>query len=91
MANTVTFRLDLETARILRELTRRENGSKSRAIKRALREHWQQEVAARQPSAWEIYSQQTIPPATGRRHNRAKNAGKLFREYLLAKKRRGTL
>ncbi len=91
MANTVTFRLDPETARILKELTRRENGSKSRAIKRALREHWQREAGHREPTAWEVYSKLKIPPASGPRRDRARNVSKLFREYLLAKKRRGTL
>lgn len=90
MSKTVTFRLDLETSRILKELAQRENGSKTKAIKRALQEHWQRASAEREPTAWEVYSAQRIPPA--RLHvGRARNVSKILRQTLLAKKRNGTL
>lgn len=91
MGKTFTFRLDPETARIVKELARRANGSKSGAVKRALREYWQREAAQRQPTAWEVYSKMKIPAAGGPRRDRARQASKLFREHLLAKKRTGTL
>ena len=91
MSKTVTFRLDRETSRILKELAQRENGSKTKAIKRALQEHWQRASAEREPTAWEVYSRMEIPPAPGRKRDRARHVSKLFREHLLAKKRSGTL
>lgn len=90
MSKTVTFRLDRETSRILKDLAERENGSKTKAIKRALREHWRGASTERQPTAWEVYSAQRIPPA--RPHlDRARNVGKILRQILLEKKRNGTL
>ena len=53
MADTVTFRLDPETARILRELTRRTKHTKSEVIKQALRERWNSERV--RPTSWEVY------------------------------------
>ena len=91
MASTVTFRLDPETARILKDLVRRANGSKSRAVKEALRAHWKSLNSSLAPSAWEVYLRLKIPPAVGPKRDRAHNASKLFRESLLAKRRQGTL
>ncbi|HLW78697.1 MAG TPA: ribbon-helix-helix protein, CopG family [Terriglobia bacterium] len=94
MSDTVTFRLDPETARILRELTRSTKQTKSGVIKEALRARW--EVCAEpQPSAREVY-RSLLPrlealPHTGERHDRARNVSKLLRERLLAKRREGTL
>lgn len=85
-----TFRLDPETARILKELAQRSNSSRSQAIKRALRAHWQSVRQDSRPTAWEIYAAQKIPRA--RRHrDRARHVSKLLKEILLAKRRSGTL
>ena len=91
MSKTVTFRLDRETGRILKNLAQRENGSKTKAIKRALREHWERERANGEPTAWEVYSRMKIPRVHGPKRDRARHVSKLFREHLLAKKRSGTL
>jgi hypothetical protein len=91
MSSTVTFRLDPETARILKELTRRSNSSKSRVIKEALRDRWSSIEVSSNPTAWEVYSKLDIPPARGPRHNHAREHSKLLRKILLAKRRAGTL
>ncbi len=91
MSSTVTFRLDRETARILRELTRRKKVSKSEAIREALRAQANQTGQAPPRTAWEIYSRQIIPPATGPKRDRARHTGELLREILRAKRRNHTL
>ncbi len=91
MSKTVTFRLDPETARILKELTRHEKTTKSRVIKQALRALWRSTANGSKVNAWEVYSKMNIPPATGPRHDRARNIEKLMKEKLLAKRRVGTL
>jgi len=91
MSSTVTFRLDPETARILRELTRRKKVSKSEVIREALRAHTQPALEAATPSAWEIYSSQEIPPASGPKRDRARHTEELLKEILLAKRRDHTL
>jgi hypothetical protein len=91
MANSVTVRLDKETARILKDLARREDGSKSSAIKRALRERWRAESEGRQPTAWQVYSKLSLPPTRGVRRDRARHTKKLMKEILLAKWRNGAL
>jgi ribbon-helix-helix CopG family protein len=91
MGATVTFRLDPETTRILKDLTRRTNGSKSRAIKEALRAHWRTISIDSGPSSWEIYSRLSIPPGMGRKRNRARHVSRAVKEILRAKRRLGTL
>jgi predicted DNA-binding protein len=91
MGETITFRLDAETHRILRDLMDRKNGTKSQVIKEALREHWTSLEENSRPTAWEVYSKLKIPPARGPKRDRARNAKKLIREMLLAKRRNGTL
>ena len=91
MSATVTFRLDPESAQILRQLMRRNKATKSQVIKDALRQRWQSEEEASRPTAWEIYSQLKIPPAKGPRRDRARHAKRLVKEILLAKRRAGTL
>lgn len=91
MGETITFRVDAETHRILRNLMDRKKGSKSQVIKEALREHWSFLEENSRPSSWEVYSKLDIPPARGPKHNRARNAKRLIREMLLAKRRNGTL
>lgn len=91
MGETVTFRLDAETARILRELVKRKNETKSQVIKEALRERWTSIKEDSRPTSWEVYSKLKIPPARGPKHDRARHAKKLIREILLAKRRDGTL
>ncbi len=90
MGDTVTVRLDPETCRILRELTRRNNGSKSRAVREALRAHWETVAAGSAPTAWEVYSSLKIPKGRPKR-DRAQHVSRLLKEILLAKRRRGTL
>jgi hypothetical protein len=90
MSNTITFRVDRETVRILRDLTRRGKISKSRAIRDALRAQWQSTAPARQPSAWEIYSQLKIPKVKPYRDT-ASQVEELLKEKLLAKQGDGTL
>ena len=91
MSATVTFRLDLETARILRALTRRDKVSKSRAIKEALRAQWNATGSAPGPSAWEIYTQLKISAAREPQRDRARHSESLLKEILIAKRRAGTL
>ena len=94
MGETVTFRLDPETRRILRDLTRRRKSTKSAVIKGALRNEWKGGASLPRPTAWEVYSRllpQLKPPRPGPKHNRARNVSRLFKEILLAKRRAGTL
>ena len=94
MAETVTFRLDPETGRILRELTRRRRSTKTAVIKKALRSEWDTEALPSRPSAWEVYSRlhpRLPPPPPGPKRDRARNVSRLFKEMLLAKRRAGTL
>ena len=91
MSATVTFRLDPETARILKDLTRRKNTSKSRAVKEALHAHWRSVSKEAAPSAREVYAQLNIPAAAGPRRDRARHVSRLLKEKLLAKRREGTL
>ena len=95
MSGTVTFRLDPETARILRELTRRTRRTKSQVIKEALRARWKSANGRGKPTAWQIYSQiysklDPLPAAEPKR-DRARHVKRLLRGILLAKKRAGTL
>ena len=91
MSATVTFRLDSESAQILRRLMQRNKATKSQVIKDALRQVWQSEEEASRPTSWEIYSQLKIPPAKGPRRDRARHAKRLVKEILLAKRRAGAL
>ena len=91
MSATVTFRLDPESAQILRQLMRRNKVTKSQVIKDALRQRWQSEEEGSRPTSWEIYSQLRIPPAKGPRRHRARHAKRFLKEVLLAKRRAGTL
>ncbi|MGA2075130.1 MAG: ribbon-helix-helix protein, CopG family [Terriglobia bacterium] len=94
MGETVTFRLDSETARILRALTRRRNRTKSSVIKDALRDAWKSDAAESEPSAWEVYSRlypRLEPAPAGPKRDRARNVSRLLKEMLLAKHRAGTL
>ncbi len=94
MSSTVTFRLDPHTARILRELTRRTQSTKSEIIKEALRAKWKA-GGKPSPTARVVYARllprlKALPP-TGARHDRARHVSKLLREKLLAKRGEGTL
>lgn len=94
MGESVTFRLDQETARILRALTRRRKSTKSAVIKDALRDAWKNDAAEAHPSAWEVYSllyPRLEPPPPGPKRDRARNVSRLLKEILLAKQRAGTL
>jgi hypothetical protein len=95
MGDAVTFRLDGETARILRELTRESKGTKSGVIREALRARWEARQAESGLTSWQIFSQlysklKPLPPGFPK-HDRARHAKKLVREILLAKRRAGTL
>jgi hypothetical protein len=89
MKRSVTFRLDPGTARILKELTRR-NGSKSQAVRDALRARYESLQLAGNPTPWEVYSQLKIPKARPYRDT-ARHIEKLLKERLRAKRRDGTL
>ena len=94
MGETVTFRLDPETARILRALTRRRKRTKSAVIKDALRDAWKSDASEARPTSWEVYSQlypKLGPAPPGPKRDRARNVSRLLKEILLAKRRAGTL
>lgn len=91
MGDTITFRVDAETRRVLRNLTKHNPGTTSQVIKEALHARWASLEKNSRPSAWEIYSKLDIPPPRGPKHDRARNAKTLIREMLLAKRRNGTL
>lgn len=94
MGETVTVRLDPETRRILRDLTRRRHNTRSAVIKDALRNEWRSGASVPGPTAWEVYSRllpKLDPPRPGPKHNHARNHSRLLREILLAKRRAGTL
>jgi hypothetical protein len=94
MGETVTIRLDKETGRTLRELVRRSKSTKSAVIKDALRDALKMCNDAPRPSAWEVYSRllpKLEPPQPGPKRDRARNASRLLKEILLAKRRAGTL
>jgi len=90
MSATVTFRLDPETARILKELTRDGKLSKSRVIKTALRARSRRARPKHTPSARDIYFSQNVSVGEPR-HNNAQNHSRLLREILRAKRLLGTL
>ncbi len=90
MNRTVTFRLDPETARILKDLKGRHNGSQSGVIKDALRAYWESTAKDSSPSAWEVYSRLKIPKVRPYRDT-ARHVKELLKEKLLAKHRDGTL
>ena len=90
MSSTVTFRLDPESERILKDLTRREKATKSRVIKTALRVRWKSLTSGRGPSAQEVYASQNVPHAKPK-HDRARHVEELLKEILLEKRRKGTL
>jgi predicted transcriptional regulator len=106
MSETVTFRLDPETARILRDLTRRRKQTKSAVIKDALRGEWKSGASESRTASgergtiwprrtsWEIYSQlysKLGSAPPGPKRDRARNVSRLVRKILLAKRRAGTL
>lgn len=105
MEKRISFRLDAETSRILHELQKRSGNSKSEVIRSALRSYWRtvKEESGptawvkqeSRPTSWEIY-QRLYPllprPRKGEPlHDRARNASRLIKERLLAKRRNGTL
>jgi Arc/MetJ-type ribon-helix-helix transcriptional regulator len=94
MGETVTFRLDAETARILRDLTQRGKRTKSAVIKDTLRDAWESDASEARPTAWEVYSQlhpKLGPAPPGPKRDRARNVSRLVKNILLAKRRAGTL
>jgi hypothetical protein len=95
MGDSITFRADAETARILRELRKREKTSNSEVIRSALRARWQALTEESRPTSWEVYQQlypQLPPPREGQPlHDRASHVRRLLKEKLLAKRREGTL
>lgn len=95
MGESITFRLDTDTARILRDLTRDSKATKSRVIREALRARWEARLGESRPTSWQVYSQlyaklKPLPPGQPK-HDRARHAKRLVREILLAKRRAGTL
>jgi len=90
MSRTVTFRLDPDTARILKDLTRRNGGSKSQAIKEALRAQWESIAQDSGPTAWDVYSKLKIPKVPPYRDT-ARHYKELLKEKLIAKHRSGAV
>ena len=88
---TVTVRLDPEAERILSEMAKSGRGAKSRAIREALRTHWNAVHSMDGPTSWEVYASLGIPRVGGRKHNRARRVKRFIKERLLAKRRNGTL
>jgi hypothetical protein len=98
MGKRISFRLDAEAERNLRAMARQRNTTMTAIIKEAIREAWKRvpkQAVGPGLSAWEVYSSKILPylepPQPGPKHNRARNAQKLIREILLAKRRNGTL
>ena len=94
MGETVTFRLDPETARILHALTRRRKRTKSAVIEDALRDAWKSDASEARLTAWEVYSQlyrKLGPAPPGPKRDGARNVSRLLKGILLAKRRAGTL
>jgi len=95
MGQSITFRLDAETARIVRELRNRDHLSNSELMRIALRSHWKAVEEQNRPTSWEVYQQlypRIMAAAEGEpRHDRARHAKRLVREKLIAKRREGTL
>jgi len=94
MGETVTVRLDAETERILRDLTRRQKRTKSAVIKDALRDAWRNRASESRPTSWEVYSQlysKLGPAPPGPKRDRARNVSRLLKEILIAKRRAGAL
>ncbi len=83
MGNTVTFRLDPDTERILEDLTRRAKGSRSGIIREALRTHWMAVAEDSAPTAWEVYSKLKIPKERPHRDT-ARHISRLLKEKLIA-------
>jgi predicted DNA-binding protein len=90
MNRTVTFRLDPETARILKDLTRRNGSSRSQVIREALHAQWESATQDSLPTAWEVYSRLKIPKVRPHRDT-ARHYKELLKEKLIAKHRDGTL
>lgn len=90
MSATVTFRLDPETERILKELTRREKTTRSRVIKEALRARARRAARKPGPSARDIYFSQNVPVGEPK-HENARNHSRLLKEILRAKRLLGNL
>ena len=94
MSETVTIRLDAEMGRALRKAVRRRKSTKSAVIKNALRNELKTSADEPQQSAWEVYSRllpQLEPAPPGPKRDRARNASRLLKEILVAKRRAGTL
>jgi hypothetical protein len=94
MGETVTIRLDAEMGRALRKEVRRRKSTKSAVIKNALRNELRTSTVEPRQSAGEVYSRllpQLEPPPPGPKRDRARNASRLLKEILLAKRRAGTL
>ena len=94
MGETVTIRLNAEMGRGLRELARRRKTTKSAVIKNTLRNELNNSADKPRRSAWEVYSRllpQLEPPPPGPKRDRARNASRVLKEILLAKRRAGTL
>jgi hypothetical protein len=94
MSETVTIRLDAEMGRALREAVRRRKSTKSAIMKNALRNELKAGAEAPRESAWKVYSRllpqiEAAPP--GPKRARARNASRVLKKILLAKRRVGTL
>jgi len=93
MSRTITFRADSETARLVRELRKREKISTSELMRTAVRTHWTVTNEENRPTSWEIYQElyHLLPsPKEGQPlHDRARHVKRLIKEKLLAKRREG--
>ena len=94
MGETVTIRLDAEMGRALRSLARRRKSTKSDVIKNALRNELKSSADEPHQSAWEVYSRllpKLEPAPPGPKRDRARNASRVLKEILVAKRGAGTL
>ena len=87
---TVTFKLNSETERILRELAPPGRGGRSEVIRAALKSHSKAVRSQSGPSSREIYAALGIRPEKPTR-SRARQIERLLKEKLIAKRRNGTL
>ena len=93
MPKTVTVRLDAKAGRALRELMRRNKGTKSSVIKDTLVATAEASAEAHGSTAREVYARllpNLTPAPPGPKRDRARNASRLLKEILIAKLREGT-
>jgi hypothetical protein len=90
MGRKITFRADSETARMLRELRKRDKVSTSELMRTAVRTHWTVINEENRPTSWAIYQELyhflPAPKEGPPLHDRARHVKRLIKEKLLAKR-----